>query len=71
MTFESNEFTVEELIAKLTEKFGQKRKGGSFTKNDIAQYERKGRIPHFYGNGNTIATTKKHGVKIITVEGEL
>lgn len=70
MTFESNEFTVEALVAKLTEKFGQKKKGGVFTKNDIAQYEIKGKIPHFYGNGNKITAAKKHGIKIIIVEGD-
>lgn len=69
MTFESNEYSDEALVEKLNEKYGKKRTGAAFTKNDIAQYLIKGKFPKFYG-GNEISAIKKFGVKIIVVGGD-
>lgn len=67
-TTEHTEFTEDSLLETLKSRFGTKKNGKDFVKNDIVQYIIRGKIPKEYGN-NKLKIGKQFGIKLLYVAG--
>ena len=62
------EFTEDSLLETLKTRFGKKKNGKDFVKNDIVQYIIRGKIPKAYGN-NKLTVGEQFGIKLLYVAG--